>query len=90
MVGKNRDCLNDDFSDFGVDVPSLSLLLLLPRLFIRKKFFSFCGKWLLDGPLRPRFDDIVMPVKIRFSGDRGVEEFADEPNICVIRPGRRL
>ena len=86
IVGKNRDCL-DDFSDFIVDEPSLSLLLLLPRLFIRKKFFSFCGKWLLDEPLKLRFDEMVRPLNVRFSEGRIVEEFDDELNICVIRPG---
>jgi hypothetical protein len=57
------DCRNElllsDFND-----PSL-FSLLLPKLLIRKKFFSFCGNGL--WPLGCLFDDIGMPEKVRFS-----------------------
>jgi hypothetical protein len=59
---------------------------LLPRLLIRKKFLSFCGKglWLL-GCL---FDDIERPEKFRFS--LGME-FGDELwNKVVIEDGWQL
>tara|TARA_B100001146_G_C15771876_1_gene260395 strand:+ start:235 stop:417 length:183 start_codon:yes stop_codon:yes gene_type:complete len=47
---------------------------LLPRLLIRKKFFSFCGNGL--WPLGCLLDDIEMPEKARFS--LGIE-VGDEP-----------
>jgi len=59
---------------------------LLPRLFIRKKFLSFCGKglWLL-GCL---FDDIERPEKFRFS--LGKEFGVELWNKVVIEDGWQL
>lgn len=86
MCGKNRDCRKLDFSDLGVDVPSLlsfclSLLSLLPRLGMRKKFLIFCETWLFE-PLTCLFDRGT-PEKVRFSADR-VEGFDEELKSCVI------
>lgn len=71
MCGRNRLWRKEDFSDFGVDVPSpcLSLPPLLPSEFIRKKFFIFCDTWLLE-PLTWRLEEIGKPVNVRFSCDR--------------------
>lgn len=86
MCGKNRDCRKLDFSDLGVDVPSLlsfclSLLSLLPRLGMRKKFLIFCETWLLE-PLTCLFDRAT-PLKVRFS-DGMLEEVDEELKSCVI------
>jgi hypothetical protein len=61
--GKNLDCRKELLlSDFME--PSF-FSLLLPRLLIRKKFFSFCGKGL--WPFACLLDVIERPEKFRFS-----------------------
>jgi hypothetical protein len=61
--GKNLDCRNElllsDFIEPSFFSP------LLPRLFIRKKFLSFCGKGL--WPFACLLGVIEMPEKLRFS-----------------------
>ena len=49
MEGRKRDCRKVDLdsdldSDLGVGGPSLWILLLLPRLFMRKKFLNLVGR----------------------------------------------
>jgi hypothetical protein len=75
MVGKNRDCLNDDLdsdldSDFGVGRVSLCQMLVpvlvLPRLLMRKKFLSLVGRWVLES-LECFLEEKERPEKFRFS-----------------------
>lgn len=77
MCGRNRDCLNDDFS-FCVSVRGTVLSdeceSLLSLVFILKKSFIRCETWLLDTVL---FVDRGWPEKVRFSFGR-LEVWLDE------------
>lgn len=73
MVGRKRDCRKVDLdsdldSDLGVSGPSLFTLLLLPRLFMRKKFLSFVGRCELES-LECFLEEKERPEKFRFSAD---------------------
>lgn len=73
IPGRKRDCrkvdLDSDFdSDLGVGGPSLLAMLLLPRLFIRKKFLIFVGRGVVDS-LECFFEEKDKPEKLRFSVD---------------------
>lgn len=80
MPPRKRDCLKEDFSDFGVGTPSLFKLVLLPKLLIRKKFLILCGKSF--EPLVCR-EELDMPEKLRFS-EATVEVCDREPKSCVM------
>ena len=84
MPPRKRDCRKDLPSAFGPGEPSLPTLALIPKLFIRKKFLNFWGKWLF--PLLCLLDGIEWPEKFRFSEEM-VEEFDGEPKMCVMEVG---
>lgn len=73
MPLRKRDCLG---LDSVFEVTPFSLLWLL----MRKKFLSFCGKWLEPLVL----DDVDRPEKFRFSAGIAAEFGVEDPKSCVI------
>lgn len=66
--GRNLDCRKVDFdSDLGVGSPSLLRLVLLLWLLMRKKFFSFWGRWVLAESFGCFFEEKGRLEKLRFS-----------------------
>ena len=76
----------ESFLGWEFEVPSSeclrSLLSLLPRLLMRKKFLIFCETWLLE-PLTFRLDDSGRPEKVLFSVPIG-DWLLDELNSWVM------
>ena len=81
MPPRKRDCRKDFVSDLGVGRPSVPMIVLLPKLLMRKKFLILWGKSFEPFVCR---DELDMPEKLRFSLCIAEELEEEELKSCVI------